>query len=253
MKKLAAYLAPKTLSSSLWHEPNEALETRCNPRLAYGLALLSSALVFAIMSAEFLGGTHRLDRILLFGLSEPLYAVGHGSTWLTHAASYVTRLGSPEVAALVTALAIGLLCLARRWRSAIYVAITVSTGTVLAFLLKIGFGELRPHHLITDGQAVVLNTTFPSGHATLAALVFFSLAMAAAQEAKGGHRRWARICAFSLAASVTAAVGATRVYLGVHWPSDVIAGWFLGVTWSAVCRLGVTRMWNATRAFGCVS
>ena len=250
MKKIAAYLAPKTLSA-LWHEPNESRESRCNSRLAQSLALVFSALVFGMMSAEFLAGTHALDKILLFGLSEPLFSVGHGSTWLTHAASFVTRLGSPEGAALVTALAIGLLCLARRRQSAIYVAITVSTGTALAFLLKTGFGELRPHHLIVEGQLVVLNTTFPSGHATLAALVFFSLATAAAQEAKGGHRPWARICVFSLAASVAAAVGATRVYLGVHWPSDVIAGWFLGMTWSAVCHLGMTRMANATRAFGC--
>ena len=242
MKTVADHLAPKAPGSRSGAWAQQEAEVIGRPHLVPVLGVLLSTLVFAFMSVEFLAGTHALDRVLLFGLPAPLSGVRHGSTWLTHMALGVTALGRADVAALITALATGILCLRHRWRSALYLFSSVSIGTALAAVIKSGFGNLRPHHLTTEGMTVVLNTSFPSGHATIAALLCFSLAVVAVQEMKAKHHGSIRPWAVALAAGLTLAVGVSRVYLGVHWPSDVVAGWAFGSAWLLV-------WWAAFRHF----
>ena len=98
--------------------------------------------------------------------------------------------------------------------------------------LKALFGRERPDVALRAVEA--MNPSFPSGHAMLSAAVFLTLGVLSAHYV--GRKR---VKAYVVAAALTATllVGVTRVYLGVHWPSDVLAGWALGAAWAMACWL----------------
>ena len=108
------------------------------------------------------------------------------------------------------------------WRSA--AACSLST------LLKIGFDRPRPD--LVPHEAIVYTASFPSGHAMLAAVVYLTLG---ALLARVQPRRLLKLYLLGLAILLTVAVGASRVYLGVHWPTDVVAGWAVGAAWALLC------------------
>ena len=112
--------------------------------------------------------------------------------------------------------------------------ITALGSTVVLVSLKWGFDRARPD-LVPHGAAVYTQS-FPSGHAMLSAVVFLTLAalVARTQELRG-----VRIFLMATAIVLTLMVGTSRVYLGVHWPTDVLAGWALGAAWAIACQLMV--------------
>ena len=114
--------------------------------------------------------------------------------------------------------------------------IAIASGIALSFALKAGFDRPRPD-LVPHGS-VVYTTSFPSGHSMLAATVYPTLGalLARLQPEK-------RLKAYVLLAIlVTIAVGVSRVYLGVHWPTDVLAGWAAGATWATISWAAVLWM-----------
>ncbi|MDB5460529.1 MAG: phosphoesterase [Caulobacteraceae bacterium] len=199
--------------------------------LALGALLLSFR---AIADEVGEGGTHAFDTAILYALRVP----GHPQTpigpwWLTTAATDVTSLGSITVLSIIVLLVFGLIASLRRVREASVLLVASVGGMLLTALLKDVFQRDRPPLVLHLAPAV--NASFPSGHATLSATVYLTLGALIAHFA--GRRR-VRIYALSAAVILALIVGFSRVYLGVHWPTDVLAGWCVGSAWALVCWSG---------------
>jgi undecaprenyl-diphosphatase len=177
------------------------------------------------------GDVQALDRSLLLSLrrpedlSDPL-----GPGWFEEAARDVTGLGGMTVLTFVTAAVVVFLLMARKSASAFFVVFAVAGGLFLSSVLKLGFERPRPD--LVPHATEVYTASFPSGHAMLSAVTYLTLGALLAR-----FQPSRRIKAFflSIAVILTLAVGASRVYLGVHWPSDVLAGWCVGAAWAAFC------------------
>ena len=178
---------------------------------------LLAALVLAWAAMLVLGGSDADRSILLF-----LYAGGNPE--LIDAARIVTQLGSYQ--ALLAATFLGLVRLAwrRDWRAALLLAAITLSGRLLIELQKSWTGRLRPED--QDHLVAAQSYAFPSGHAANATIVFLCLALLLPRTARG------RTLAVWAAAVLALAVGVSRPMLGVHWPSDVAAGWAFGLAWT---------------------
>ena len=153
-----------------------------------------------------------------------------GPSWVEELARDVTALGSAGILALITVAAAGFLVLQRKRHLALYLVAAVAGGTVVGSLLKWGFDRPRPD-LVAHGQ-VVYTSSFPSGHSMISAVAFLTLgALLASGQMNLGLRGYL----MGLAVFLTLSVGVSRVYLGVHWPTDVLAGWAAGAAWALFC------------------
>jgi len=180
---------------------------------------------------------HAFDTEILLAFRQPGQpGIPIGPPWLEGAMRDITSLGSASVLILTTAATIIYLLLIRRPATALFVFVAVAGGQVLSSLLKVGVDRPRPElvsHLVTE-----TSLSFPSGHAMLSAVTYLTLGSLAARFL---HGRTTRIYVLSLAVLTTLLVGVSRIYLGVHWPSDVLAGWCAGFAWAMLC-------WLAARA-----
>ena len=191
-----------------------------------------SAWMFIEIADEVLEGElHEIDTAILLALrSAPDPADPLGPGWLQEMGRDVTALGGTLVTTFVTIAAIGFLALQGKRRAAVFVAVAIASGTMLGPLLKSGFDRPRPD-LVPHGS-IVSSSSFPSGHSMTAAVVYLTLA---AVLMRVQTRRRLQLYVLTLALLITVAVGISRVYLGVHWPSDVLAGWTAGAAWAVLC------------------
>jgi undecaprenyl-diphosphatase len=201
-------------------------------------------LAFAGLADEVAEGDARwLDERLMLALRTADRTDPIGPLWLESAMVDITALGGFTVLALLSALAAGYLGIQRDWRAAALVIASASGGALISEGLKVGFARPRP-----DLVAQIVETTsmsFPSGHAMLSAVVYLTLgAMLARVQKRSALKAYVVLGAIAL----TLAIGASRVYLGVHWPTDVLAGWCLGAAWALLCWGGAD--WVAARAGG---
>jgi len=179
------------------------------------------------------GATSAIDQRILLALrnpadpSDPL-----GPLWVEEAMRDVTALGGGAILLLLTTSVVGYLVIQRRYRAAVLVTLAVVGGSLLSQLLKETFGRARPD-LVPHGMHVY-TTSFPSGHSMSAAATYLTLA---ALMTLFQARRRLQIYIMTLALLITGLVGISRVYLGVHWPTDVLAGWTAGAVWAALCGL----------------
>jgi undecaprenyl-diphosphatase len=155
-----------------------------------------------------------------------------GPSWFAEAVRDVTALGSASVLVFLTLATVVYLVMIRRGATAAFVALSVAGGQLLGSLLKLGIDRPRPD--LVSHLADVHTLSFPSGHAMLSAVTFMTLGAVAARAAPATATRVYLLC---LALLATLLVGASRIYLGVHWPSDVLAGWCAGAAWAAFCWL----------------
>ena len=153
-----------------------------------------------------------------------------GPAWVEEIARDVTGLGGTVVLTFATLAVTGFFLLQRKWHFAIYVAAAVASGLVASSLLKAGFDRPRPD-LVAHGQHV-FTASFPSGHSMLSAIVYLTLGALIAGAQK---ERTTRLYVLGLAMLLAFAVGVSRVYLGVHWPTDVLGGWAAGTGWAFTC------------------
>jgi undecaprenyl-diphosphatase len=155
-----------------------------------------------------------------------------GPDWLHVAAIDVTALGSLAVLSLLILLAFALLASLRRWSEGVLLVAGAGGGLLISQGLKLVFGRERPDLAYRAVEAV--NASFPSGHAMLSAVVFLTLGVLAA---RFSDRRRVKVLAMSAAVLISLLVGVSRIYLGVHWASDVLAGWCVGAAWAMLCWL----------------
>jgi membrane-associated phospholipid phosphatase len=199
------------------------------PALAVGLAVLAAAAVWAAFSGV---GPARLDAALL------AESIEERTPALTTLAVVVTTLGSTAAMA-VLAIVVGAWCWWRGRRADAVLAVGAMAGASLVFrLLKVFFDRARPP--LADHLVVETNESLPSGHATMSTVVIGTIVVLA----WAGRGVLARAAMVVAAVAWIGAVGATRVYLGVHWVSDVLAGWAVGAAWLALC-VTVWLRWRA--------
>ncbi|WP_158625956.1 phosphatase PAP2 family protein [Arsenicitalea aurantiaca] len=149
--------------------------------------------------------------------------------WFAEMVRDITALGSFVLLTLIFIGVVGYLWMARIRGAAILVAVSVLGGSLLSNLLKAGYNRPRPDIAYAAEQ---FTASFPSGHALLSAVTYLTLGALLARFAPSRRLRY-----FSLGAAIfiTLIVGLSRLYLGVHYPSDVIAGWSLGAAWALLC------------------
>ena len=177
------------------------------------------------------GATTSVDEQLLLMLRAPADSSDPlGPPWVEDLARDITGLGGAAVLTLLTAASAGFLALQRKRHLALYLLAAVASGTLVSTLLKMGFDRPRPD-LVPHGQ-IVYTSSFPSGHSMLSAIAFLTLGALLASSQTNFRLRAYLI---GVAVFLTVLVGVSRVYLGVHWPTDVLAGWTAGAAWALFC------------------
>ncbi len=177
--------------------------------------------------------TVAIDEMILLALRNPAdHSDPLGPGWIEEMFRDFTALGGVGVLVLLTLGACIYLLLSNRARTALFTIAAIGGGWLVSNLLKLGYDRSRPD--LVSHEAVVYTASFPSGHAMMSAVTYLTLAALLSRAVSP----W-RLRAFLLTAAlfITVLVGASRVYLGVHWPTDVVAGWTVGAAWAGLCWL----------------
>jgi len=198
-----------------------------------GLALGALGLFLLVALAMTQGRLADVDERILLSLRSPGNPKDPlGPIWFESFVRDVTALGSRGILGLFVLAVMGYLALRGRGGRALALFTYTALGSILGELTKLGFARPRPE-LVPHGVDV-FSLSFPSAHALQASVVYLTLgALLAANE----PRRKDKAYVLGVAVLVVLMVGVSRVYLGVHWPSDVLAGWALGTAWATGCLL----------------
>jgi undecaprenyl-diphosphatase len=194
--------------------------------LLAGLAVMAAIWLFLGLTGEVREQeTTRFDQTVLLAFRVP----GHlddliGPRWVQESGRDVTALGGFTVLTVVTVMAVAMLLMHDRRRQALIFGAAVLLAQVAAETVKLFIDRPRPD--LVAHHDLVYSSSFPSGHAMMTPVVYLTLA---AIVAAGDSRRAVKATLVAGAAVLVACVGVSRVYLGVHWPTDVLAGWTLGV------------------------
>jgi undecaprenyl-diphosphatase len=179
------------------------------------------------------GELARLDEWLLLLFRAPGQPhVPIGPPWVVEVAQDITVLGGRTMLIAVTLFITGYLALERKYGAMWLVVFAVGGGGLLSTAMKYAFGRGRPD--LVPHLVAVTSPSFPSGHSMLGAIMYLTLG---ALLARFATRRRTKAYLLTVALFVTFVVGGSRVYLGVHYPSDVVAGWCAGLVWALVCWL----------------
>lgn len=205
------------------------------PLALIALGVLGFAVLAGLVSA---GAAHGFDHGVLSwfrvpgDLSQPVF-----SAWLTHPMADITALGGYTALTLLTLGAALYYALLRNYVTAIILSLAIGSSGLLTHLLKQGIDRLRPN--LVDHLTHTAHSSFPSGHALQATVAFLIIS---ALLASGQPARPIRTLIYAGAILLTFLVGISRIYLGVHWPTDVLAGWCLGTAWAALWWLVLRRV-----------
>lgn len=248
LKKSSVFALLRT-ESGMPHLPSLS---RLTHRFSWGQFVTLAALsvcagglwAFAVLVDETMEGeTHAFDQAVLLALRQPGdTAEPIGPLWLKIMMRDFTSLGSYAVLLLLGLLALGYIMMLRKWLSALLLVASFGGSMVLNNLLKHGFDRPRPE--LVAHLADVYTASFPSGHAMLSATCYLTLGTLLAGVAQ--HRSL-KAYILGCAIAIVVVIGISRVYLGVHWPTDVLAGWALGAAWAMACWL-LLRAWLGYRA-----
>ena len=168
------------------------------------------------------GSTLHLDQAVLLGIHQV------HSPWLDALVASTTDIGGLIGVVILTLLAVGLLCLARKYRAVVQLLIGVGGAGLMNVLLKNMFERARPD--LWQWLVHESSYSFPSGHAMASSALAMSVVLIL------WHTRW-RWGAVAAAALYTVYVGLTRLYLGVHYPSDISAAWIISAAWVVLASM----------------
>jgi undecaprenyl-diphosphatase len=238
---LSTFSPYKTRVLGFWQE----VRTRVELRLLIGVLLIGLGLWFFVELADEVveGDTLTMDEAILLALrnpddlSDPL-----GPPWLEEMGRDFTALGGMAIITLVSVVVCIYLAFERRWSMVWMIIIVVCGSLLLNQLLKLGFNRPRPD-LVPHGM-IVYHASFPSGHAMISASIYLTLGTLLARMQRS---RYQVALIMGTAILVTVLVGISRVYLAVHWPSDVLAGWVAGSVWAVLCWLATWKIYEYRR------
>lgn len=200
--------------------------------LVASLAVVLSILIFIKVAGEVgNGGTKELDIGALRALrrADDLH-IPIGPSWLLDVAVDITSLGSAIIVTLVVVVVAGFLLLKKLYGYASLVVVASAGGSLLNKLLKAHFARPRPDAV--PHLREVFSLSFPSGHAMLSAVVYLTLGALLMPILK---KKREKVYCLGVAMLLTLLIGLSRVYLGVHYPTDVLAGWAVGLSWALLC------------------
>jgi undecaprenyl-diphosphatase len=172
------------------------------------------------------------DRTLLLALRRPSDLAPIGPPAVQEAARDITAFGGVVGLGLLTLITSGFLALDGKRRMSLFVCGSVLGGLLAGTTLKDLFARPRPE--LVPREAYASGASFPSGHSMMSAITYLTLG---ALLARSHERKRLKAYFFLVAAMLTFLVGLSRVYLGVHWPTDVLAGWTAGAVWALLCWL----------------
>lgn len=205
--------------------------------------LLGAALVVVIAGMAFLaiaglvldGDTQKLDEAIVQWFRRPDDpALPRGPAWMREVGIDITALGSSAVLLLLVLAVSGFLWINKQPRLVALLIISAAGGLVINAAMKALFARPRPS--VVPHLREVFTPSFPSGHAALSAVVYLTIGVLLFEVVKG---RTARLYCLAVAMAATGLVGFSRVYLGVHYPSDVLGGWATGIAWAGGCWVAV--------------
>jgi undecaprenyl-diphosphatase len=208
-----------------------------------GLAVFASLVWAFIQVAEAVteGETHAFDRYVVLMMRDPADLSNPlGAIWIEELGRDVSALGGFGVLTFLVLASAGFLWLSDQRRSTGFLLVSVTTGVALSQTLKSFFDRPRPDFV--SQEAAVYTAGFPSGHSMMAAIVYLTLGVLLARTLDS---KMVQGYVISLAIIVVIAVGISRIYLGLHWPTDVLAGWILGASWALLC--GALARWLGLR------
>jgi undecaprenyl-diphosphatase len=181
------------------------------------------------------GETNPIDKSLLMLFRVPGNPIQPiGPRWVEESARDITALGGFTVLIMISVMAIAILVINGKRLQATIFAITVVTAQAGAEIIKAWVARPRPPPMLHHD--LIYSSSFPSGHAMMSPVVYLTLA---AFISAGQSRHPVKVMMFGLAVTLVIAIGVSRVYLGVHWPTDVLAGWSLGSAVAIVATLAL--------------
>lgn len=209
-------------------------------RLIAAVLVACLVLGFGVLAEEVLeGDTTKFDMAIMSTLraADPAYPIG--PPWLQEAARDVTSFGSMVFLGFVLLAAVVYLLLVHKRALAIWMAVAVAGGELLGTILKLSFNRPRPE---IPHVTRVFTASFPSGHAMLSAITFLTVGALLSHASQDLRLK---VYFMLLAVFLTVAVGISRVYLAVHYPTDVLAGWCVGSGWAVLCW--IVALWFQER------
>lgn len=207
-------------------------------RASTGLALFAT-LFLAIAALVSSGRIPEFDHTLLEAFrrsADPGQVIGPRA--FSTLMRQLTDLGSASVMLLLSALVAGYLLLRRQWLHAVQILVATGGGAGLGWVAKHLIQRPRPTVVPMLGE--VHSWSFPSGHATMSAVVYLTLGILVARYS---HTRLQKVYVMSAAILLPLVIGLSRLVMGVHFPTDVLAGWMLGLSWACLVWLGC-HLWE---------
>lgn len=211
------------------------LRVKNEPLILMVVLLLAAAIwSFAELADEVMEKEARaFDKAVILAMRTPGDpADPWGPGWVEEMGRDFTALGGIAVLTFLTLAVIGFLLLQGKRHVALMIGLSVGGGMLLNFILKRGFDRPRPD--LVPHESIVYTASFPSGHSMMSAIVYLTLGVLLARVQP---RPRLKVYLIALSVSLTLLVGISRVYLGVHWPTDVLAGWVVGAAWALVIWL----------------
>ncbi len=214
---------------------------RWSRRFVIGIAAIALlGLAAASLFAD--GGANSVDRALMLALRTPgALDDPIGPKWFEDVMRDMTGLGGIGVVIGSSLVFAGYLALRRRWVDIGVLAASVVGAQGVSAVIKHWIERPRPD--LVSHEAAIYSASFPSGHTLMATTVYLTFAMLIAADFP---ERRLRDYLLGVAWIVSFAVGASRIYLGVHWPSDVLAGWCIGALWMLAMRQFLPRLRHAS-------
>ena len=222
------------------HPPAKSGAAKREIGVLVAIALLTAAILLFLTLVDAVNAARDLplDRSIILALRNPTdLADPIGPDWFEEVARDITALGGFTILTILTLSTVAFLAMTRMSHAAMLVAGSVGGGTVISTLLKAAFDRARPD--LVPHATEVFTASFPSGHAMMSAVTYLTLGVLIARFETS---RRVKAFAIGLAILLTLLVGASRVYLGVHWPSDVVAGWCVGSSWAILCWFVARRL-----------